>query len=1488
MQKRTFKVMLLAILALILVLGFSGTALADQTWPDLPDTVTAKYGITDNQVAAISDGYPNGLWKPYQSITREQFTKMAVEAFNIHLKDPDVPSFSDVPKNSIYYKYIEGAKAAGIINGTTTTTFAPKNTITRVQALAIIARYVSDANGYDLATMYTDDEIDYLLSYFGDKGAIAPELKNEVAFAYDFGITLGDAYGNLAPATLLTRIQAAAMLIRATEIAPLDPDFEFTADKIELVSADKSENLIGQTHTATFKVTDSAGQPVAGVLVDFDTLFADPLYVGNISPQAAVTDTLGEVKVNLISHEPGTEKVSATVRTADGGLATQVVTKYWLVLDEVYLVTDNVTPRNNVGVPHSFSARVLVMGPGPRSTTQYDWYNWISTAPFDPSDIKVNDGIDGPDDDADYADEVAQAAQGFVPRTLAGIDVNWSIYDTDDTDETVTSVGDITEVDGVAISPAKTAVGKTDDDGLSSIVIESEDTGVTQVMAVADYPENPYPKLLFNHIETFVSDWEHYNNWDEQPADAALAVKTWIPHTAPDGPTNISPADLTLNIGEEELLTITLKDQYGNPISGASVEWSMQGVGQFKSDDEETVSDDGLPFGTDLDYDKTDAAGTARLLIKSLDPGQQIIEAKYIDPKTGKATIDTAHVQWYKVNIATFDDPTTVSTNEAVSTNEVGTSHTFDFWVYGLHLRYLMKLDTGRQGPQTQTPWVDADIPGYALDNVMDAKDAEALGGILIVNEDEIGTALSEEGTSSENVSYDAATGTFDDLDTEDVEEIVYTDARTGIDLGKGGITSYDFNGDGTMETAAEMRLTTGIYVPLQGKGVTFTPVPGAVGSISDKGDAGSIEYAGETFPYDAVTDADGHAWVTVTSNAKGRQCVDGIVDYPANPAKGDQRVTGRACKTWTTQAEPEPKVVLTMNGIPIKPGEAEGPNNVYDVDGNLSSAHLEVHVLDEFGNELPDYEVVYEIVKNGQWTEGTQGAADTYHPLQVLVDKTQNEQIAAAKLVTRYPATGTSQTNATPGDGFEKLNPNATAAGTFSAKVINGNMWAWEFAAEGLAKLPAYGYTTYVLWAGDARLGAFTVGDNGSIPTGKIFGTTALGNIADGTVIWVTAENSATPSSRGDARPLAAAVEVTNVVDGNGPRPDNSEPRADSIDSANHTAQAQQTGVGPDDDSTDADWDDPYGIVTGYGGTESFFFDRFDPNNTQYPYCGTGAKAWTLNGIDPTKPHGSSIDIQLLEDPFIEDLPSDYNHEFYSPSNYYDPENGDPAYTEEHPNGVESDDDVRCIINVQVYKPADGMVLDGKPWKVFEVQKIWKSANITLAPEDAVNPVDADHTLTATVTDSAGNPVSGTEVTFTPYYESGVDLALAPQTGTTNADGEATATFPSNNAAVYSFVATAMVDGAKITSNVALKEWQERVATALSLDPETAVNLPGDDHELTATVLDQFDDPLENASVELAAVIDEGTVSFATSPAAEITNADGEATWTLTPGADQ
>ena len=482
MHKRTLKVALLVTLAIIMVFGLSTVAFAS-AWPDLPASVTAKYAITGDQVAGISDGFANGLWKPYINVSREQFVKMAVAAFKIPLANPATATYSDVPKGSFYYQYIEGATAAGMTNGFGGATFKPGDPITREQAIAIVVRWVAKVNGYNLATQYTAAQITALLAPFPDAAAV--NLKPEVAFAIDFGITVGNAYGKLDPASNMTRIQGAAFLIRAITMIPAIP---VKVSKLEIVSGDKGENLIGQNHMVTFKATKADGTPAVGALVDFDTLVGPEFMVGNISPQAAMTDKFGQVTVNLIATEPGTENVSASVP----GLAAVVATKYWLALDEVYTIAANdgfmssdgsATPvQNNAGTTHDWSVRVTVFGPGPLSTSPQYWYNAITTAPVDPTNLKPTDAIDASyvygTYDWSYSFEKALALNGYVPRTLAGVTVNWSILPLL---PTMTSTGVvITNASGVTITSLTPGAGVAA--GGTSVVITG--TGFTGATAV--------------------------------------------------------------------------------------------------------------------------------------------------------------------------------------------------------------------------------------------------------------------------------------------------------------------------------------------------------------------------------------------------------------------------------------------------------------------------------------------------------------------------------------------------------------------------------------------------------------------------------------------------------------------------------------------------------------------------------------------------------------------------------------------------------------------------------------------------------------------------------------------------------------------------------------------------------------------------------------------------------------------------------------------
>jgi hypothetical protein len=213
MQKRGLKMIAAVALTAICLFGMAGVAQAS-SWSDLPDSLLYQYGVTEDQVAEISQGFGSGLWLPNKIITRAQFVRMATVAFDIPEATPQVPTYSDVPETSEYFSQIEGATAAGLVNGVGGGRFLPNASIIRQQAAAIIARELAAANGYDLDNLYANTAVS-ILAKFKDGSAVARSLQSAVAFAIDHGIMQGSQDVWLSPKASLTRLQAAALLIRA-------------------------------------------------------------------------------------------------------------------------------------------------------------------------------------------------------------------------------------------------------------------------------------------------------------------------------------------------------------------------------------------------------------------------------------------------------------------------------------------------------------------------------------------------------------------------------------------------------------------------------------------------------------------------------------------------------------------------------------------------------------------------------------------------------------------------------------------------------------------------------------------------------------------------------------------------------------------------------------------------------------------------------------------------------------------------------------------------------------------------------------------------------------------------------------------------------------------------------------------------------------------------------------------------------------------------
>jgi len=81
----------------------------------------------------LISGYPDNTFRPANSVTRAEFAKMICQALGWGLQLPMTPSFGDVKSDNWAFRYIETAKAHGAINGYPGGVFKPNDKITRAE-----------------------------------------------------------------------------------------------------------------------------------------------------------------------------------------------------------------------------------------------------------------------------------------------------------------------------------------------------------------------------------------------------------------------------------------------------------------------------------------------------------------------------------------------------------------------------------------------------------------------------------------------------------------------------------------------------------------------------------------------------------------------------------------------------------------------------------------------------------------------------------------------------------------------------------------------------------------------------------------------------------------------------------------------------------------------------------------------------------------------------------------------------------------------------------------------------------------------------------------------------------------------------------------------------------------------------------------------------------------------------------------------------------
>lgn len=98
--------------------------------------------------AGILDGYEDGSFRPNASITRAEFTKIAVSFFK-HAGGASSNPFNDVPDSAWYAEFVKTAAELGLIDGYEDGTFRPNAPITRAEACTIVNRTLGRAPDKD-------------------------------------------------------------------------------------------------------------------------------------------------------------------------------------------------------------------------------------------------------------------------------------------------------------------------------------------------------------------------------------------------------------------------------------------------------------------------------------------------------------------------------------------------------------------------------------------------------------------------------------------------------------------------------------------------------------------------------------------------------------------------------------------------------------------------------------------------------------------------------------------------------------------------------------------------------------------------------------------------------------------------------------------------------------------------------------------------------------------------------------------------------------------------------------------------------------------------------------------------------------------------------------------------------------------------------------------------------------------------------------------
>ena len=155
--------------------------------------------------AGLMNGTSDTEFAPNAPASRAMLVTMLHRMMGTPAAEKD-QNFADVPQGSWYHDAVNWAAEQGITTGVSDDSFAPNDLLTREQIVVLLYRYAK--------TLNMDTSPAGNLSTFADAGYISGYAKDAMSWAVGIGLVTGVSDDSIAPKAQANRAQIATMVYR--------------------------------------------------------------------------------------------------------------------------------------------------------------------------------------------------------------------------------------------------------------------------------------------------------------------------------------------------------------------------------------------------------------------------------------------------------------------------------------------------------------------------------------------------------------------------------------------------------------------------------------------------------------------------------------------------------------------------------------------------------------------------------------------------------------------------------------------------------------------------------------------------------------------------------------------------------------------------------------------------------------------------------------------------------------------------------------------------------------------------------------------------------------------------------------------------------------------------------------------------------------------------------------------------------------------------